>query len=244
MNIRHYIVYHANYYGDKYNNLRNYQLVNVNDTIYKNISNIFNEWTAIVNPYYQNVQNIDMIGFMHYRRIYDTEKINYELLNHLNLCQIFKHRVEDLPVDISMDKWIKHHFDYWDMTDYMMDDFCDVVYSFPDIQYLYKHKILEFNHPRIFIECESFLCNYNLYELLVRLTSQYVNYINDKYNLQFDMHVWFDHIGKITEHIKEKYCWYMCMRMYGYTMEFLISFIIQIYFNYIYDSNNQLIQLY
>ena len=166
------------------------------------LTRFLSEGCCLLYPYLNNLKT-DYIGFMHYRRWfnYDMNYLPIKLLEqnymqyfhfHMPTDEITKHREEygcegfDYRTPY---KDIENHCFFWSMDKCgIMDDLIEFLQTkYP--QYLEGEKEI---HDMIWV-C-MFVCKWEIYVELAKFLYDYVKFINDKYNLEWNDIKWYNHV--------------------------------------------------
>jgi len=166
------------------------------------LNRFLSEGVGILYPYLNNIKS-DFIGFMHYRRIFNSD-MNYLPLKllaqdyiqyfhfHIPTDEIKKHREEYGIINFDYKtpyKNIENHCFFWSEDKCgLMDDMIEFLQTqYP--QYLEGEKEL---HEMIWV-C-MFVCNWDVYKELAKFIYDYVKFINNKYNLDWNEQKWYNHV--------------------------------------------------
>ena len=167
--------------------------------IINHLNRILCEGVCLVYPYLNNKKS-DYIGFRHYRRLFDESKIKFDKLDN-NWIQYFHshfpknyYETYGKNFNINIDyktpyRNIENHCFFWSMDKCgIMDDMIEFFQTlYP--QYLKNEREL---HKMVWA-C-TFVCKWDLYVELAKFIYDYIKFINDKYDLDFDENKWAKHV--------------------------------------------------
>lgn len=225
---------------DKISQIDNYKLFNSNiiqtyfsDNLlqsgkhFNHLNNFLSEAVCILYPYMNNLKT-DVIGFQHYKRYFHSDIIyqNYNLYED-NTVQIFTKG--------NINNYVRACIHNWHLSQEMIDDFLSFVHTKFDDKYIYAN---------VFYKKEIFVCNWKTYCEIAQIILEYIEFINKKYELEYDYIKWYKHIQikylrecKNDDPFKSHY-----KRIYSLLIELIISIWISsknIYF----DSKNTLCEV-
>lgn len=166
------------------------------------LTRFLSEGCCLLYPYLNNLKT-DYIGFMHYRRLfnYDMNYLPLKLLAqdniqyfhfHMPTDEIKKYREEYGCIGFDYRtpyKNIENHCFFWS-TDKcgIMDDLIEFLETqYP--QYLENEKEI---HDIVWA-C-IFVCRWDIYKELAKFLYDYISFISDKYQLNWDEKKWYKHV--------------------------------------------------
>ena len=191
--------YHDESQKSKYNlqntdNIVIFNTTNIgyNGKCFNYLNRFLSEWCCLVYPWLNNIKS-NFIGFQHYKRYFNINKIDFELLKD-NTIQYFHSHFPNktffnyfTPTTDYLN--IEAHAYFWNQNEC---GFKDDLIEFLKVKYP-KYLDGEKNQHE-FYGYDIFVCNWEIYCQLAKFLFDYIEFINNKYNLEWSEIKWYSHI--------------------------------------------------